>query len=61
MSACSHPKAWRIIGRDQPFDVETEDEETERYHRLHTDRFPFYRVHDRPRFERDYTTRQLSC
>lgn len=52
-------KAWRIIGRDSDYDVETIQEERKIFLDLHYDRFTYYPFHERPRFERDYVRREV--
>jgi hypothetical protein len=50
--------AWRIIGKDFDYDLETTDEEREIYTDLHYGRFTYYPVHERPRLERDAIPRR---
>jgi hypothetical protein len=51
--------AWNIIGRDAENDKESIEEERKRFLDLHYDRFTYYPFHERPRYERDYTIREV--
>ena len=51
---------WAIVGRDAEWDLMSYEEERRRYQDLHYDRFTYYPFHERPRFERDYTHRELN-
>ena len=43
---------WRIIGRDNVYDIESVQEERKRFCDLHYDRFTYYPFHDKARIDR---------
>lgn len=50
---------WRIIGRDNVYDIETLQEERNRFLDLHYDRFTYYPFHDKARIDRDFIHRSF--